>query len=425
MRTDLSAWLVGVAALFLLWGIITREPRIFALIIPMVVYLALGTALGSDTHPPQVRLTRRVEKEKAIEGEELTVSLEVENLGRSLELLEVFDRLPPQLEVVEGSRYMVTRLRRREVVEREYTVRLRAPGRHFLGPIVLRSRDLPGFFFHTVVEEDTVAVVATPTREDLRRTQLPARRMRTWLGQIPSRSPGLGTDFWSIRDYVSGDEMRRINWKASARLNSLFTNELEAERSGDFVLILDAREEVASGPIHETAVVMGVRAAMSLAEMLLDARNRVGLITMRAVLDWVYPASGRRQFLDIVESLVSVKPGGQWSLKHLPWILGRFFPAGSHLIIISPMVDASTRDAILEMKARGFDALVLSLSAVDLEMRHATDDEMTRAAYSILKLEREANLGLLRRFARVADWRPGEPLALALKEVERRMPLRP
>lgn len=425
MRTDLSAWLVGIAALLLLLGIITREPRIFALIIPLVVYLALGTVLGSDTHPPQVRITRRVEKEKAIEGEELTVSLQVENLGRSLELVEVFDRLPPQLEVVEGSKFVVTRLRQHEVVEREYKVRLRAQGKHLLGPVVLRSRDFSGFFIHTVVMEDTVAVVVTPRREDLRRTQLPARSMRTWLGQIPSRSPGLGTDFWSIRDYVSGDEMRRINWKASARLDSLFTNELEGERSGDFVLILDAREEVASGPIHETAVDMGVRAAMSLAEMLLDARNRVGLITMRAVLDWVYPAFGRRQFLDIVESLVSVKPGGEWTLKHLPWILGRFFPVGSHLIIISPMVDASTRDAILEMKARGFDSLVLSPSTVELEMRQADDDEITRTAYSILKLEREANLGLLRRFAKVADWRPGQPLALALKEVERRMPSRP
>lgn len=425
MRTELSAWLVGIAALLLLLGILTRELRIFALIIPLVVYLALGTVLGSDVYPTEVRLTRQVEKERAFEGEELTVYWRMENLGPSLELLEVFDRLPPQLEVVEGSRYLVTRLRRREVVEREYTVRLRAQGKHLLGPVVLRSRDFSSFFIHTVVVEDAVAVAVSPRREDLRRSQLRARRMRTWLGQNPSRSPGLGTDFWSIRDYLPGDEMRRINWKASARLDSLFTNELEGERSGDFILILDAREETASGPIHETALDMGVRAAMSLAEMLLDARNRVGLITMRAFLDWVYPAFGRRQFLHIVESLLNVKPGGQWTLKHLPWVLGRFFPTGSHLIIISPMVDASTQDAILEMKARGFETLVLSPSAVELEMRQADDDEITQTAYSILKLEREANLGLLRRFAKVADWRPGEPLALALKEVERRMPLRP
>lgn len=425
MRTRHSAWFVGIAALLLLLGILTLEPRIFALVIPLVLYLALGTVFGSDSSPPQVRLTRRVEKERALEGEELTVSLRAENLGPSLELLEILDRLPPQLEVVKGSEYLLTRLRQREVVEREYTVRLRAQGNHPLGPIVLRSRDLSSLFIHTVVMEDDVAVVVSPRHEDLRRSQMRARRVRTWLGQNPSRSPGLGTDFWSIRDYLPGDEMRRINWKASARLDSLFTNELEGERSGDFVLILDAREEVAAGPIHETAIDMGVRAAMSLAEMLLEARNRVGLITLRAVLDWVYPAFGRRQLLHIGESLLNVKPGGQWTLKHLPWVLGRFFPAGSHLIIISPMVDATTQDAIREMKSRGFDALVLSPSAVELEMRQADDDGMTQAAYAVLKLEREANLGLLRRFAKVADWRPGEPLALALREVERRMPLRP
>ncbi|MFQ5919118.1 MAG: DUF58 domain-containing protein [Thermoplasmata archaeon] len=418
MQTELSAWIVSIAAALLIAGIVTQEGRLLALVIPLAVYLALGMLFESG--PPALRVRRRIDRENALEGELLHVRLTVENHGAPVELLEVHDPYPPELELVDGSNYLVAGLERNEVREFDYTLRLRTKGRHLIGPVRLRSRDLSTFFVHETMGEEAIPVVVSPGREDLRKVMVPVYRTRPWWGQIPSRAPGVGTDFWSIREYASGDEMRRINWKASARLDTLLANEFEGEKSGDFVIILDAREEAAAGTAYENAVEMGVRAAISLADFLLEGRNRVGLITMRSVLDWVYPHFGRRQLHRIVGSLVSVRPGGQWRLKHLPWVLGRFFPIGSHLIIISPEVDASTRSAILEMRARGFEALVLSPSAIDLEMGLAKPDGRIQVAYEILKLERSAELGLMRNYADVADWKPGEPLALALKEVATR-----
>src|SRR5439155_1167202 len=78
-------------------------------------------------------------------------------------------------------------------------------------------------------------LVVAPAMEDLRRTKLQPRRTRPWYGQVASRQIGAGTDFWGVREYTAGDEVRRINWKASARLDRLFTNEYEGERSGDVV----------------------------------------------------------------------------------------------------------------------------------------------------------------------------------------------
>lgn len=422
MKTELGAWLFGTSALLLIVGVVTQEGRVLALIIPLAVYLALGMVFGSP--PPVVRVIRRIDRESAFEGDRVHVSIMIENHGPPIELLEIHDPFPPELALVDGSNYLVTALQRDQVREMEYSLALRVKGRHVLGPVRLRSRDLSTFFIHETIAGDSVPILVSPGKEKLGRATVPIYRTRPWWGQIPARAPGLGTEFWSIRSYASGDERRRINWKASARLDDLLSNEFEGERSGDFILVLDAREEAAAGTAYENAIEMGVRAAVSLAEHLLEGRNRVGLITMRAVLDWVYPAFGRRQLNRIVESLVHVRPGGQWRLKHLPWILGRFFPSGSHLIIISPEIDASTRAAIIEMKARGFDALVLSPSAIELEMSQAEDNARTETAYEILKLERSAELGLLRSYADVADWRPGEPLALALREVGKRRPVR-
>src|SRR5206468_2341164 len=81
-------------------------------------------------------------------------------------------------------------------------------------------------------------LVVAPAMEDLRRAALQPRRTRPWFGQVASRRIGPGTEFWGVREYVAGDEVRRINWKASARLERLFTNEYEGERSGDGLIVL-------------------------------------------------------------------------------------------------------------------------------------------------------------------------------------------
>src|SRR5437899_1022835 len=132
--------------------------------------------------------------------------------------------------------------------------------------------------------------VVAPAMEDLRRARLGPRRTRPWFGQVPSRQIGAGTDFWGVREYVAGDEVRRINWKASARLDRLFTNEYEGERSGDVVIVVDARRESFVGTETDNPIEHGVRAALGIAEHVLASKNRVGLIVQREVIDWVPPA---------------------------------------------------------------------------------------------------------------------------------------
>lgn len=418
MRTRLAAWVVAAAALLLLLGLVTQDGRFVLLVLPLLVYLALGTILG----PPlsRVRVVRQLEREVAYEGEEVTVALRVENRGPALELLEVYDPPPPGLSLVRGSNYLVTPLGREETREWDYTVFVESKGRYELGPVLLRSRDLTDFFVHETTAGERDTLVAAPRREELERIPLRTERPRPWLGQIPSRMPGMGTDFWSIRAYAGGDELRRMNWKASARLGDLFTNELEAERVGDFVVVLDARGEVAGTRVPEEAVEMGVRGALSLAAKLLEEKNRVGLVVLRNVLDWVYPGYGRRQLHRILDSLVRVRPGGQWTLHHLPLVLGRFFPAGSRLLILSPTVDLGTLKAVLELRARGFEVLVISPDALEFERRQVPRGPVGETAHALLALERRAYLALLMRRAPVVDWKPDEPLAVPLLEVERR-----
>src|SRR2546428_12404567 len=94
-----------------------------------------------------------------------------------------------------------------------------------IGPVRLRSRGPPAWGAEDAYLSVDARLVVAPTMEDLRRTKFQPRRTRPWFGQVASRQIGAGTDFWGVREYTAGDEVRRINWKASARLDRFYTNE--------------------------------------------------------------------------------------------------------------------------------------------------------------------------------------------------------
>jgi uncharacterized protein (DUF58 family) len=244
------------------------------------------------------------------------------------------------------------------------------------------------------------------------------KKTRNWVGMIKSRRVGIGTEFFGLRDYVSGDELRRINWKASARRDILLTNEFESECSGDATLILDARLEANVGTIEDCSVEHGVRAASTIASQILKDKNRVGLIVLRDIIDEVYPAFGKRQFYRLSEHLLDVKPLGLLPFENVGWMVTSYFPLESQIIVISALTDSDIVATIGDLCARGYDVVVLSPSPVKLESRLVKDSGSKARAARILEMERQSLIGELSRYARIVDWDADEPLATALRGVE-------
>ena len=76
------------------------------------------------------------------------------------------------------------------------------------------------------------------------------------LGAVGSsrRGPlGLGTELESVRDYLPDDDIRQVNWAATARLGRPMSNQYRVEHDRDIVVLLDAGRLIADGPPHEVA----------------------------------------------------------------------------------------------------------------------------------------------------------------------------
>jgi len=415
MRTALAPWLAGASGVFIVFALLLLDWRLVLLALPPIVYLAIA---GMRPVPaPVLDVVREVSRDRAGVGQEVRVTLRVANRGPRLDLLELYDEIPRELDVAAGRPHVALALEAGEEVTLKYTVSARVKGVYALGPLVARNSGASGLEYEELVVPIRTPLSVAPPLEDIRRAKVQPRRTRMWMGQIPSRRIGPGTDFWGLREYAPGDETRRINWKASARFDRLLTNEVEGERSGDAVIVLDARTESLVGPLPRSTTEAGVRAALALASKILEGRNRVGLIVQREVLDWVYPAFGRKQLFRILDALIRVRPGGEWPFDHVVWVLERFFPRNCQVIIVSPLLDREAVETVEDLAARGFAITIVSPSPVEVERAMYADDPTIGLAYRVLRMERENAVSALRRYADVVDWDPREPLAAALKGV--------
>lgn len=97
-------------------------------------------------------------------------------------------------------------------------------------------------------------------------------------GETPRRLPGAGMELLQLRDYVSGDALSRIDWKATARHGSLISREYSEAQHLELLLVIDAgrASRVRAGALDRLGLYANV--AARLAEHAVSVEDRVGLL---------------------------------------------------------------------------------------------------------------------------------------------------
>jgi len=349
--------------------------------------------------------------------EEIAVKITVSNRTRhSLGNVEVTEYLPGVITIESGASRVLTQVGAAETVE--FSLGFHSPirGRYRIGPLVARVQDPLGLY---LVEKRSEANILSiiPRPERIRGAELRPRHLGPWPGTIPARTLGPGTEFYSVREYVAGDDPKRINWKVSAKHRRLMLNEMEAERVTDVMVVLDTDVsfyEIAEAELFER----GVRAAASVASLLLRQGNRVGMILQGEERGVVSPAFGKRHERNILYLLAAAKPGrAMLSTSYVMTLLARLMlPARAQVLIISPLLDSTIVSGVRELAAAGYSILVLSPSP-----RAPTrfESEQEEIAYRILMLGRSNTLLALEKVCTVSQWPTDVPLTTVLREVRR------
>lgn len=411
MTRRASAKLGGYAALAgvgLLAALIVGRPEIVALTAPFLLALATGLALAT---PP--RFTAEVDvAERAIEGDELPLTITL-NAATPIDRIDLYLRLPPGIEPAEGDPAVAVRLRAGEERALELTVAAERWGAHVLGPLYVRTRDPLGLLLAEGRLPRSPTLRVYPRQEALRRILQP-RDTQVFAGNEVARHKGDGIEFADVRPWASGDALKRVNWRASARRNELWVNESHPERNADVILFVDSFAEArhdASGTLD-----LAVRATAALADAYVTRRDRVGLISFGGILRWLTPGMGTVQLYRIVDALLDTEVVVSHYWNQIEVIPRRTLPPSSLVIALSPLLDRRSVGALLDIRARGHDLAVIDVSPVPFTSRpHSGVDQI---AYDIWTLRRDALRHRLQRAGvAVAEWRDGEPMQAVIEEV--------
>ncbi|HWM90859.1 MAG TPA: DUF58 domain-containing protein [Thermoanaerobaculia bacterium] len=126
----------------------------------------------------------------------------------------------------------------------------------------------------------TTEVTVLPNLRAVRRMR--GQLDRLFLQGFGSRAAprlGKGRDFDRLREYVIGDDLRDVAWKASARHRKLITREYRLDRSQDILICLDRGHRMAARVAHITRLDHAVNAAVLLASICNRMEDRVGLLS--------------------------------------------------------------------------------------------------------------------------------------------------
>jgi uncharacterized protein (DUF58 family) len=397
-----------IAAAALIGGLVLGRVELVALAAPFVLAVVAASTLARK---PELEATTGLDRERALETETVDMRLTL-TASHGAERVELFVQLPSEL-VADTSNPRAVGLVAGAPRTLDVPLRCARWGAFVLEPALVRVRDRLGFYSWESRLGDRTALRVYPSVETLH-TLLPPLETQVFVGNQVSRAKGDGIEFADIREWRRGDRLRRINWRASARRGELWVNEQHPERNADVVLFLDTFTDVRMG--DRGTLDLTVRAATSLAHRYLERKDRVGIVSFGGFLSWLLPSSGTRQLYRIVDSLLQMNIVLSFAARGVDVLPSRSLPPKALVIALTPLLDPRATGAIVDLRARGFDLVVVEISPVPFV--EAGDDPLEQMAYRLWRLSREA---LRARYERagvpVVEWLDGVPLSVPLEEV--------
>lgn len=319
---------------------------------------------------------RQLSQQRVFIGEEFTIQITLTNkkplpLGK----VSVEDDFPESIEVADAdmvlSPYPETNTMRHATsmawydrVRWEYTAKCSRRGYFRLGPVRIESGDLFGFFNSEATLRDRGYVLVYPKVYSLEELGIPsARPLGDTKGGIRifedySRPMG-------IRDYQRGDPLKIVDWKATARMDSLQVRTYEPSSSITVTLVVAvdtaARYWEGYSSINLERV---ITAAASFASYAHERQYSLGLFSNGTPIladrpMRIPPNRLPEQLTIILEALATLRPLAMGPMVTLLAENSRRFPLGSTIVIVTAFLPEEFAEVIRSLKTHGYQVVVV------------------------------------------------------------------
>lgn len=327
-----------------------------------ILYLFLGTYVISLVWTRQSVKNihcRRIFERRVFWGEEIRVRLEISNRGwLPIPWLYLYESLPVELTSGQIIRRLIS-LRPRSKAVIPYSLVTHKRGYFSLGPLVARFGDTLGLVPIQELDKPPDHITVYPRIIGIHDLSLPSRsplgtlRHHQPIFEDPTRARGK-------REYVAGDSLRRVDWKATAVTGQLQVKQYEpsiALQTAIF-LNLNQREYIARHRVDSTELAIVI--AASLANWVVSQKQSVGLVTNgldshgdgRKVQP-IGPRKGRGQLIRILELLARLQAGDATPLAEMLRDQAPGLPWGTTVVVITGQFNDALFDQLFQIRRRG------------------------------------------------------------------------
>lgn len=337
--------LVAAPVLFAL-GEVAGYPVLLGL--AAVAVGAVVAALAVTSRRPRVEVTRQVYPDRVERGRPAFVALRVRNPN---------SRRQPAFTAADYIGTQPLRMAVRSLAggaEVPYTneVPTERRGRHRVGPLVLDRSDALGLARSRLSLSDTATLWVYPRVYPVR-VDATAQLRQHHDGQASETAPRGSLDLREVREYVVGDEVRHLHWKATARTGRLMIRDCADPNQPQFTALVDNRPE---NPAFEEAV--EIAASMLVGAVNADHRGR--LVSSSGVD--VPTGGGSSAVRRLLDELCVLDRAEETGLPLVHRALSR--SGGGSLVAVSAAVSPTDRAALASLRASYPDLVVISLGGV-------------------------------------------------------------
>ncbi len=237
-------------ALVVLWWLLGEEELLLTALFGII---GTGVALAYvQLHQPALRIGRRLGSTAVHNGDTVQVTLSLDNQGRrSIRNLSVVDTV----ESLGVASFEIAGVESGATVTASYRIVCRPRGIYRVGPARATASDPLGLAELDAAAGPVDQLVVYPTVERLEGFPVVRGQDPTLAASRPEHAQRGGEDFYTLREYQRGDDLRRIHWPSSAKTERLMIRQLETPWQSRALVMLDVRSAVyESSEAFETAV---------------------------------------------------------------------------------------------------------------------------------------------------------------------------
>lgn len=242
--------------------------------------------------PGRSPVARRFVADRLGNGDDNTINIRIRNRMFFRVRMEIIDELPEQFQ--ERNFKLTQRFMPNEELEVKYSIRPHERGVYQFGRILLYVSSGLGLVTRRFIIEAECEVAVYPSFNQLNKYQLMGdNALMQQGGKRPLRKIGQSMEFEQIKDYITGDDIRNINWKATARRGSLMVNHFTDERSQQVYCLID-KGRLMKMPFNGlTLLDYAINSSLVLSNVCLQNHDKIGLITFADKIGTIIPADTR------------------------------------------------------------------------------------------------------------------------------------